>query len=201
MAIAHDILETATPQPYQALRGSLRSGDILLFHGSSLFARLIQWATRSEFSHVAMVLCWDELERVMVIQSVEGNGVDTLRFSVLLEGGGRHQLKTSDKIIVARHMALLPEHLPALADFATKRLGAPYSWGSIMKIALRVLAGWVNVRLAPLTISADEYICSEFVAECLAQAGLQVRWDGLGFIAPSDYLDDPAVKLVGVIQT
>jgi hypothetical protein len=52
-------------------------------------------------------------------------------------------------------------------------------------------------RLGP----KDEFICSEYVGRCLDAAGVQIPWDGLGFIAPSDFAACPEVEPLAQIQT
>jgi hypothetical protein len=76
-----------------------------------------------------------------------------------------------------------------LAGFAFDRLGDRFSKGGVAKIALRIALGRFDTRLHPNLGPKDEFICSEYVARCLGEAGLKVQWDGFGFIAPLG--DDP----------
>jgi hypothetical protein len=70
-----------------------------------------------------------------------------------------------------------------------------------MKIATRIAFGRLS-RLTPKPLRAkDEFICSEYVSLCFAEGGIDIPWDGLGFIAPSDIADDPAVEFVARIRT
>jgi hypothetical protein len=50
-------------------------------------------------------------------------------------------------------------------------------------------------------IKADnEFICLEYVTCCYAEISIQVKWNKLGFIAPSDFASDPNFELVGVLK-
>jgi hypothetical protein len=87
-----------------------------------------------------------------------------------------------------------------MAGFAFDRLGDRFSKGEIVKIALRIALGRLDTRLHP-SRPKDEFICSEYVAGCLGEVGLKVRWDGLGFIAPSDFAADPQIDAVAQFKT
>jgi len=45
-----------------------------------------------------------------------------------------------------------------------------------------------------------EFICSEYVARCYEQVGIEVKWNQLGFIAPSDFAADPDFELIAVLK-
>ena len=39
-----------------------------------------------------------------------------------------------------------------------------------------------------------------YVAKCLTAAGIDVCWDGRGFIAPADFAQDPKIKAIAQIK-
>jgi hypothetical protein len=90
--------------------------------------------------------------------------------------------------------------LRALAKFSFDHLGCKFASGEIAKIALRIVTARLfgARRTARFLLPDDEFICSEFVAKAFEEAGLKIPWDGLGFIAPSDFADDP--KLTALAQ-
>jgi hypothetical protein len=54
----------------------------------------------------------------------------------------------------------------------------------------------------PLAMSArNEFICSEYVARCFQTIGIEIAWDGLGFIAPGDFALDPKIDAVAQFKT
>src|SRR5699024_1311607 len=79
--------------------------------------------------------------------------------------------------------------LARLARYAVDQFGYPYDKDEIARIAARILASKVPFTDLQLQrIAPDrEFICSEYVASCYAQVGLDVQWNRLGFIAPSDF--------------
>ncbi len=88
-----------------------------------------------------------------------------------------------------------------MAGFAFDRLGEPFAMGEVPKILLRILLGGFDVRLPESLGPDDEFICSEYVARCYAAMGVEIPWDGLGFIGPGDFATDPAIRPLAQIQT
>ncbi len=66
---------------YDDARQDIRNGDMLMARGSYMFSKPIQKATNSYWSHVEFVMRLDEIDRVMVLESIEGKGVRTVPLS------------------------------------------------------------------------------------------------------------------------
>jgi hypothetical protein len=199
MSIPDDILEAMTPVPYAQLRDSLRDGDVVLCQGHDPFSRLIQWSTRSPWSHVGLVFRVDSLDRVIVIEAVEKIGVRAVALSDFVSRDSEGKHRYPGKILFVRHQALKGDvsdpRVLELARFAFGRLGCKFAPREIAKIAMRILDARVfgNRKTPRALITDDEFICSEFVAGAYAKADLAIPWDGLGFVAPSDIAEDPAL--------
>jgi len=205
MTVPTNIFDVMPARPYEDLRPKIQNGDILLFSGTERFSRLIQWATHSPWSHVGFIFKLPQLDRLMILQSVTGAGVSTVSLSGLVNGSGSHQAPYAGRLLIARHadFASLVSNpkLREMSAFAVDRFGSPYATSEILKVMLRIGAGWLHLRLPPLMQPDDEYICSEYAAACYAKIGVKIEWDGLGFIAPADFAWDTKVSPVGVIQT
>jgi hypothetical protein len=78
MPISNDALETMAPRPYEAVKGDIRTGDLILCSGTGAFSRLIRAATSSPWSHIAIAGRLDPLDKVIVMESVEKIGVRTV---------------------------------------------------------------------------------------------------------------------------
>jgi hypothetical protein len=199
MSIPEDVLETLPPAPYAELRKTLRDGDIVLCQGRDPFSRLIQWSTKSPWSHVGLVFRIDSLDRVIVIEAVEKIGVRAVALSDFVSRDSAGTSPYPGKILFARHRALKGRvqdpKVRGLADFAFGRLGCKFAPGQIARIAARIADARLfgNRRTPRILLSRDEFICSEFVAGAYRQAGLPIPWDGLGFVAPCDIAEDPQV--------
>ncbi len=205
MGVPDDIFKRLPARPYEELRRDIRSGDILLFSGVEKFSRLIQWATHSPWSHVGFILRLPDVDRLMILQSVTAAGVSTVPLSGLINGSGDHRKPYAGRLLVARHADFASEvtqgKLAEMSKFAVDRFGEPYATIEVLKVMARIGAGWLHMKMPPVLQADDEFICSEYAAACYEKIGIKIAWDGLGFIAPSDFALDPKISAVGVIQT
>jgi hypothetical protein len=204
MAILDDALERLPPRPYAEIEREVRTGDLILCSGSSFFSRLIRWATGSPWSHIALVVRVEEIGRVMVFESVERIGVRAVALRSFLTRDSNGRKPYPGKLLLARHdefeAKVDPGRLAKMADFAVDRLGSPFNPKEITKIGLRILAGALNLRIPGRLNPDDEFICSEYVGRCYERIGIRIPWDGRGFIAPSDFAQDPHLHALAQIQ-
>ena len=205
MPIAPDVLTALAPQPYAAIRREVRDGDLLLCSANDRFSRLIRWATRSPWSHVAMAFRMEEIDRVMVLECVAKIGVRAVPLSSFIARTSGGIEPYPGQIILARHKGMSAKSrsrpMRRIADFAFDRLGDRFSTAEGLKIALRIALGRFERRMPRMLGPKDEFICSEDVARCLKAVGLEIPWDHLGFIAPSDFAADPKIDAVAQIRT
>lgn len=178
---------------YDDIRPSLRSGDVLLASGEYMFSRLIQHATDSCWSHVAFIMRLDVIDRVMVLESIEGKGVRTIPLSEYVrnfEGTGRGY---KGRLAVSRHRnfeaVASEEGLKRMAQFAVDRFARPYDEEEIARITARIVASKLGFKNSEIKRN-DEYICSEYVFECYNEIGLEIAYDKRGFVAPADFFRD-----------
>ncbi len=204
MTLSPAAFDDLPAEPYDKVRPRIRTGDLVLFAGRDLSSRAIAWGTHSPFSHVALVVRVPFVDRIMLLQAV-ATGVGAVAMSSLAAGSGPHQRPFDGRMVLARHadFAALAtrEGLRSMSRFALRRFGAPYDMAEILRIMLRIALGWGGLRLPRPIRPRDEYICSEYVYECLRRVGVTLTWDGLGFIAPADIASDPKVEPVAVIHT
>ncbi len=205
MPIAPNVLTDLAPQPYAKIRGEVRDGDLLLCSATDCFSRLIRWATKSHWSHVAIAYRLEEIDRVIVLECVAKIGVRAVPLSSFISRTSQGVHPYPGKILLARHRGLAAKSRRApmkkMAAFAFDRLGDPFSTGEMAKIVLRIALSRFGRRLPRSLGPKDEFICSEYVGRCLKAVGLEIPWDGLGFIAPSDFASDPRVDAVAQIDT
>lgn len=205
MPIAADALQSLPPRPYSEVRAQVRDGDILMCSADDSFSRLIRWATRSPWSHCALAFRMEEIERVIVLECVEKMGVRAVPLSAFIARTSSGVEPYPGKILLARHRGMAAKSrrhaIQRMAGFAFDRLGDRFSKAEVGKIALRIALGRFDARLHPSLQAKNEFICSEYVARCLAEVGLEVSWDGLGFIAPADFAADPQIDAVAQIKT
>lgn len=202
--VPDDALERLPPRPYDEVRAMIRTGDLILCSGDSMFSRLIRWATKSPWSHVAVCLRLEEIDRVMVLEAVEKIGVRTVALSAFLSQDSNGRKPYPGRLLLARHrefeVKATPERVKAMADFAVDRFGARFGALEMLRIALRIALGRFAVRQPKPLQPKGEYICSEYVAKCYEKVGILFPWDGLGFIGPADIAQAPPLEAVAQIQ-
>ena len=208
MAISDDVLTSLPPETLEAISPEVRDGDILMCAAKDPFSRLIGWSTKSPWSHVAIAWRWPSLDRLMAFECVEHLGVHAVSLSKFISQTSGGTQPYPGKIILARHDDLAKrdgdqgvDDLKPLAQFAIDAMGDRFSPGEVVKIATRIARRPDRPAYAQLTGPKDEFICSEFVARCFQRIGIQIAWDGLGFIAPADFALDPKIQAVAQIQT
>jgi hypothetical protein len=205
MSIPDDVLQTMKPLPYAKAREQVRDGDLLFCSAHDPFSRLIRWATRSPWSHVAIAFHIKAIDRVMVLESVERIGVRVVPLSTFISrtSGGQHPYP--GRILLARHRGIdgrrASAQMKPMAEFGFDRLGDRFAQGEMIKIILRIVLGRFDVKLPKGLGPRDEFICSELVARCYERIGLKFPWDGLGFIGPGDIAKSPEVVPIAQIRT
>jgi hypothetical protein len=208
VAISDDVLTEMPAEPLADAVRKVRSGDLLLCSADDPFSRLISWATKSPWTHVAIAWRWPSLGEVMVFESVQKLGVRAVPLSKFIRQTSTGQTPYPGKILLARHEKF---HAAVRADdgkardrfagFALEQLGDPFSPGEIAKIATRIAFARTG-RKAPKSLGPrNEMICSEYVARCFHKIGLEIPWDGRGFIAPAEIAQAPDIKAVTQIKT
>jgi hypothetical protein len=206
MTIPDDALETFKPKPYAQVRKLVQDGDLFLCQGKDPFSKLIQWSTKSPWSHIAIAFRIDTLDEVIVIESVQNIGVRAVALSEFCSKDSSGTSPYPGKILLARHGAYGggPEDpkVRAMARFAFDHLGNKFAPNEITKIGLRIAAArLMGARHTPkMLLPHDEFICSEFVAKAFDAAKVRIPWDGLGFIAPCDFALDPDVTAIAQVD-
>ena len=205
MPIAPDVLTALRPESYETVRKQVRDGDILLCSANDRFSRMIRWATRSPWSHVAIAFRMEEIDRVMVLECVAKIGVRAVPLSSFIARTSGGIAPYPGRILLARHGGMSAKSrrkpMKKMAAFGFDRLGDRFSNAEAAKVALRILLGRLETRLHRSLGPKDEFICSEYVARCLKAVGLEVPWDGKGFVAPADFAADPRIDAVAQIRT
>ena len=204
MSIADDVLETLRPQSYADVRKLVQDGDIFLCQGHDPFSRLIQWSTKSAWSHIAIAFRIESLDRVIVIEGVEKIGVRCIGLSEFCSRDSSGASPYPGKIVLARHPAFKAmTKVKPMAKFAFDHLGCRFAAGEIAKIGFRIAEAKFrgeHHKMPKILIPEDEFICSEFVAAAFQAAKVKIPWDGLGFIAPADFADDPKIEAIAQVD-
>ena len=208
MTISDDVLTTLPPLPLSQIEHRIRDGDVLLCAATDIGSRLISWSTRSQWTHIAIAYRWPSLGRIMAFESVHTIGVRAVPLAKFIKRTSSGVTPYPGKIILARHEEFAAKkkggHADAirkLGDFAVDRFGDPFASGEILKIAARILLGRIGTKTPRRLKPHDEFICSEYVARCFEILGIDIAWDGAGFVAPADFAKDPKMHAVARFKT
>jgi Permuted papain-like amidase enzyme, YaeF/YiiX, C92 family len=142
----------------------IRTGDVFLFRGRSLFAYLIKLRTRSVYSHagVAIRVKANGLERVCVLEALEPFGVRLFPIELYVDRGEEIDWFQVIDTTINRE---------AVAAYALGQWGKRYAirqlWWSFSRVARLVKKLW-SPHPDP-----DHFFCSQLVAEALRHAGFQ----------------------------
>ena len=150
---------------YFDVRDQIENGDVLLFRGSLLRSRIIQRCTRSVYSHVGLALRIraDGVRRLMVVEALEGRGVQLFPLSEYLHRGDHVDwFAITDESI----------HRDKVIAWAMARLGRDYAspWQFLRSF------GFLTKRLCnalglPTKVDQDRWFCSWFAAQALRAGG------------------------------
>jgi len=191
--ITEEQLSQIATTDYDQIRSELRSGDLLFASGNYLISKAIRKVTDSCWSHVGIVFQLDNINRVLLLESVESSGV---RFAPLSKYivDYRNGKPYDGPIVIARHQQVNFEVMSRLAKFGIDELTQPYDKDEVGKILARVILGqgkWQQDR---------EYICSELVYQCFVEAGVELHRDERGFVSPANIWQDDNVKFLARLQ-
>jgi hypothetical protein len=209
------IIRHSPKMSYADLRPELRTGDLLLCSGTGWFSRMIQFATGSEWSHVAVVVRLEVIDRVMLLESLEPVGVRAVPLTKYLRDYDSQGNPYPGKICFARHRDFearaTPDGLEKLGHYAVDQLGYPYDNYEIAKIAARITtARWLDEPARETALAEwqeaglqrdKEYICSEYAWECYQALGIDIAHDPRGFVTPADFSEDPKVEMLATLST
>lgn len=157
-------------------RGSVFGGPrvlVALHRGSSWIGKLIEWQTRSHYSHAALVFAGpgEELEH-----TADRNR--PARLCEVVESREFHGVRITDGIVREPHTAvdlfsvplLTTDQTSRLREFAHQHIGKPYDYLSV--------ARFISRRSESIH-SKEKWFCSEFVFAAFQAAGLGPSRTGL----------------------
>jgi Permuted papain-like amidase enzyme, YaeF/YiiX, C92 family len=178
-------------QPYETLRGGMRTGDLVFCSGSYIFSAFIQKFTGSVWSHVGVIYRDDTLGRVFILESETGIGVRLVPLSKYLRDyHGRRKPYRGQMVIGRVEPTLELAQVNRAVSYGMDLLSKPYDNWEILRIAMRIL-----LRVGRRTRDR-KYICSELVDECFNAAGVKFsRPDN--YISPDDIWRNTNVVIKG----
>jgi uncharacterized protein YycO len=150
---------------YSENRQEIRTGDVLLFQGTSAVSRFIRWGSKSPYSHAGLALWWNE--RLLVVQSAS-RGVEILPASTAVERYDGQVDWWQPKIATRARL-----DFKALINAAFDELGKPFAVLPLVALVARMFKGeeWGNPDAGP---NDHSYFCSQLVSRCYRKAGMDL---------------------------
>jgi len=157
---------------YDEIRKSITSGMLAFMSGNYPISKIIGKFTKSPWSHIGILFYIKEIDRVMLLESVEDMGVRFIPFS--------HYVKEYDGEVVVCSLNNLPNidlniHLAKGIDLILRK----YDKIELGRIVARIIHGEGKVH------DNQAYICSELVAESFKEI-YKFKYNKKGFISPQD---------------
>ncbi|MFM7469234.1 MAG: hypothetical protein ACKO37_07020 [Vampirovibrionales bacterium] len=160
----------------QRLLQQVQVGDMLAFGGVAPFSRVIQWVTRSEVSHVALVARREEDGTVVLIEANQGNGFDGVQTIDLQEKcltyvGNIWWLPLNTLTVRPQFSSLIP----AFQGYLEAQLGKPYDMFQAAMSAIDPLGSKRENKNREHTYTSEDatrFFCSELVAATYQAIGL-----------------------------
>ncbi len=170
--------------PYEKIRDSLQTGDIVFCSGSYLFSGFIQRLTKSVWSHVAVIYKDEELERILILEAEPYAGIRMIPLSNYLKDYKGKRRSYKGQMVIAKLKEPIEDmRLNRGISFGLDALTKPYDNYEIFRIMIRIL----------FHISKRErnrsYICSELVRDIFAKAGVVIQYNDT-YISPDNIWSD-----------
>lgn len=179
---------------YSRARDIIKSGDILLCSGNMFFSKLIKFATKSEWSHVGFILRVDQIDRIMVMESVESIGVRAAPLSAYTSNYNGSKKPYDGRMMILRHKNWQYADMHHLSRHAVDLLTHQYNWKEIAGIAFKIMFNR-NRNKCNMPYKANEFICSQYAYDCLSSVGLKIP-TSCGYVAPVDFYNSDYVSPV-----
>lgn len=152
---------------YEEARHAIETGDLLFFRGRLLHSRLIQFWTRSVYSHVGVAV-WLEsgpIRRLFVVEALEGKGVRIYPLSRYLSAGADVDWYAVTDSAFDRTGA---------AAWALAQVGLHYASPWQMLRSFGLITKWLCDNLGlPTKIDSNRWFCSCYAVRLLMAGGIE----------------------------
>jgi hypothetical protein len=163
----------AKTKKYSDIRGSLETGDIVLFSGKGGISSAIKWFTASGWSHVGMVLRLPEWNMVLLWESTTLGNLKDVTDRKAKQGvqlvALSERVATYKGEVSVRHLKVnRTDHMKrALLDFRKQVKNRPYE-----KSRIELIKAAYDGPLGENIEDLSSLFCSELVAEAYQRLGL-----------------------------
>jgi Permuted papain-like amidase enzyme, YaeF/YiiX, C92 family len=174
--------------PYEKIRPYLKTGQIVFCSGSYFFSGIIQYLTKSVWSHVGIIYKDEKLGRVLLLEAEPYIGIRLIPLSNYLRSYKSGRPYKGQMVVTNFTVDLTQEQLNDMICFGLDELSKPYDNWEIIRIMLRIL-----FRVGKREKNRS-YICSELVRDSFKKAGYVFKMNDT-YISPQEIWEDENVDL------
>jgi hypothetical protein len=173
---------------YEEVRLQIKNGDVIMYTGKKIFARLISWLTRSPYSHAGIAVWWNE--RLMVMEAVmRGVRIAPLSRNIYQHKGNVEWFSSKKEISEEDRLKMV--------IFAQEELGKSYARWKAMLFGLKVLFKRDLSKKDELRME-NKLFCSQYVAQIYNSIGLDLKKNREDrFMSPGDIARSPLMEKRG----
>lgn len=177
----------------EEIKAQLQTGDFIFFSGKHWLSSLIRWRSKSAWSHVAMVIRIDEINRIFLIESVIENGVRLIPVSSILKDYHGDEKPYNGRVGWARYEGLTEEQKTIIRSTAFDHLTKQYDRKDFVRVAWRTIIG--RQKLFP----DKKFTCAELIHDCFQKAKIRLNYDRGLFISPGSIWRNKPVEMKGIL--
>jgi hypothetical protein len=176
---------------YEEIRDQIKNGDVLMYKGRGLISSIIQWATRSSYSHAGIAAWWNE--RLMVLEA-KGRGVVASPFSRNV----KEYRGSVEWFSCVREIS--EEGRLSMVIFAQEELGKRYGRLKTIYLGLKSLFER-NMEKRDRLKKESKLFCSEYVAQIYNSIGMDLKEQRSDrFMKPGDIAESPLLERRGTLK-
>jgi len=177
---------------YDDVRSQIKNGDVFMYRGKTFQSSIIQWVTRSPYSHAGITAWWNE--RLMVMEA-KGNGVVASPFSRSV----RKYHGDVDWFASTREIS--EEDRLRMVIFAQEELGKTYGRWKTIILGIRTLFQR-NPDKRDRLRKQKKLFCSEYISQIYNSIGLDLQKKMSDhFMKPADVANSPLLENKGTVKT
>jgi uncharacterized protein YycO len=154
-------------------------GSVVFFkkNKESFISLIISKLTKSEYTHVGMIVAYNELLKEAVI--IESDRFVNTRLTNLRIDNNIHEIYYIKN--------LSSEHKYRILDNAYKELGKKYDYKQVLSLALSLI---FNIKFKNFSNNYNRLICSELIDIVLFKSGIKRKnYDNLVNVTPKELLE------------
>ncbi len=176
---------------YNDVRSQIKNGDVFMYRGKTFQSSIIQWVTRSPYSHAGITAWWNE--RLMVMEA----RATALSQSFLT----KCRTVPWRRGLVHTNPEITEEDRLKMVIFAQEELGKTYGRWKTIVLGIQTLFQR-NPDKRDRLRKQKKLFCSEYISQIYNSIGLDLQKKMSDhFMKPADIANSPLLENKGTVKT